>query len=259
MCILIPLLWNAAEHKFLADIWNWESLNMASFIHFSLNFLIFRFNRESDPWIMDPPGEDDSGLCVLLQHRSIITSTLSSLEEEGTPDLHLSLECGSSADKLQSPRPETPRVPPEGPEPEEPTEHAASHTLFLSRTNLKEVADSILQNSTLKVSLDSTVQYIHQTSLNMPLWGFKQKKKKKSNISTRTLSVQIFILSHILISPRQLSVLTVSLYRLKNLYLEGNQISNLPDSMFISLPNLLWLDLRNNQIPSIPAGIGLHR
>ncbi|XP_029926650.1 leucine-rich repeat-containing protein 27 [Myripristis murdjan] len=143
---------------------------------------------------MDPPGEDDSGLCVLLQHRSIITSTLSSLEEEETPDLHLSLECGSSADKMQSPRPETPRVPPEGPEPEEPTKHPASRTLFLSRTNLKEVADSVLQNSSLK-----------------------------------------------------------------NLYLEGNQISNLPDSMFISLPNLLWLDLRNNQITSIPAGIGLHR
>ncbi|KAM4607266.1 leucine-rich repeat-containing protein 27-like [Polymixia lowei] len=46
---------------------------------------------------------------------------------------------------------------------------------------------------------------------------------------------------------------------LKNLYLEGNQISNLPDSMFTSLPNLVWLDLRNNQIASLPAGIGLHR
>ncbi|XP_029691330.1 leucine-rich repeat-containing protein 27 [Takifugu rubripes] len=46
---------------------------------------------------------------------------------------------------------------------------------------------------------------------------------------------------------------------LKYLYLEGNQISDIPDSFFISLPRLLWLDLRNNQIPSLPAQIGSHR
>ncbi|KAF1376039.1 hypothetical protein PFLUV_G00226440 [Perca fluviatilis] len=46
---------------------------------------------------------------------------------------------------------------------------------------------------------------------------------------------------------------------LKYLYLEGNHISSIPDSMFISLPNLLWLDLRNNQIASLPAEVGLHR
>ncbi|XP_033956124.1 leucine-rich repeat-containing protein 27-like isoform X3 [Pseudochaenichthys georgianus] len=46
---------------------------------------------------------------------------------------------------------------------------------------------------------------------------------------------------------------------LKYLYLEGNQISSIPDSMFIRLPNLLWLDLRNNHIASFPAEIGLHR
>ncbi|XP_029306013.1 leucine-rich repeat-containing protein 27-like isoform X2 [Cottoperca gobio] len=46
---------------------------------------------------------------------------------------------------------------------------------------------------------------------------------------------------------------------LKYLYLEGNQLSSIPHSMFISLPNLLWLDLRNNQIASLPAEIGLSR
>ncbi|XP_070772645.1 leucine-rich repeat-containing protein 27-like [Enoplosus armatus] len=46
---------------------------------------------------------------------------------------------------------------------------------------------------------------------------------------------------------------------LKYLYLEGNQVSSIPDSIFISLPNLLWLDLRNNQIASLPTEIGLHR
>ncbi|XP_071235578.1 leucine-rich repeat-containing protein 27-like isoform X2 [Salvelinus alpinus] len=46
---------------------------------------------------------------------------------------------------------------------------------------------------------------------------------------------------------------------LKNLYLEGNEISRLPDTLFTSLSNLVWLDLRNNQITSLPVKIGLHR
>ncbi|XP_054456782.1 leucine-rich repeat-containing protein 27-like [Anoplopoma fimbria] len=64
------------------------------------------------------------------------------------------------------------------------------------------------------------------------------------------------------LSRTQLKHVAESILRnstLKYLYLEGNQISSLPDSMFISLPNLLWLDLRNNQITSLPAEIGLHR
>uniref|UniRef100_A0A3P8S6Z5 Leucine rich repeat containing 27 n=1 Tax=Amphiprion percula TaxID=161767 RepID=A0A3P8S6Z5_AMPPE len=44
-----------------------------------------------------------------------------------------------------------------------------------------------------------------------------------------------------------------------HLSLEGNQISSIPDSMFISLPNLQWLDLRKNQIVSLPTEIGSHR
>ncbi|XP_054654982.1 leucine-rich repeat-containing protein 27-like [Dunckerocampus dactyliophorus] len=47
--------------------------------------------------------------------------------------------------------------------------------------------------------------------------------------------------------------------QLKYLYLEGNQIHSLPNSMFTDLPNLLWLDLRNNQVGSLPAEIGLHK
>jgi Leucine-rich repeat (LRR) protein len=42
------------------------------------------------------------------------------------------------------------------------------------------------------------------------------------------------------------------------LYLEGNQISQLPDDLFLRLPNLKWIDLRNNQITQIPA-IGLDK
>ncbi|XP_029962391.1 leucine-rich repeat-containing protein 27-like [Salarias fasciatus] len=43
------------------------------------------------------------------------------------------------------------------------------------------------------------------------------------------------------------------------LCLEGNLISSIPESMFISLPKLLWLDLRKNQITSLPPEIGSHR
>ncbi|XP_060782207.1 leucine-rich repeat-containing protein 27-like isoform X2 [Neoarius graeffei] len=46
---------------------------------------------------------------------------------------------------------------------------------------------------------------------------------------------------------------------LKNLYLEGNELSSLPDNLFSSLPHLLWLDLRNNQLTCLPADIGHHR
>ncbi|KAM6997213.1 leucine-rich repeat-containing protein 27-like [Tautogolabrus adspersus] len=47
--------------------------------------------------------------------------------------------------------------------------------------------------------------------------------------------------------------------KLKCLYLERNQITHVPGSLFISLPNLVWLDLRNNQIETLPAEIGSHR
>ncbi|XP_053358847.1 LOW QUALITY PROTEIN: leucine-rich repeat-containing protein 27-like [Clarias gariepinus] len=46
---------------------------------------------------------------------------------------------------------------------------------------------------------------------------------------------------------------------LKNLYLEGNELSILPDNLLSSLPHLLWLDLRNNQLTCLPANIGQHR
>ncbi|XP_041116769.1 leucine-rich repeat-containing protein 27-like isoform X3 [Polyodon spathula] len=47
--------------------------------------------------------------------------------------------------------------------------------------------------------------------------------------------------------------------RIENLYLEGNEISSLPDHFFSELSNLVWLDLRNNQINCLPPGIGQHR
>ncbi|KAI5107895.1 E3 ubiquitin-protein ligase LRSAM1, partial [Silurus meridionalis] len=48
-------------------------------------------------------------------------------------------------------------------------------------------------------------------------------------------------------------------FHFKNLYLEGNELSSLPDNLFSCLPLLLWLDLRNNQLTCLPAHIGQHR
>nr|XP_046257912.1 leucine-rich repeat-containing protein 27-like [Scatophagus argus] len=112
-----------------------------------------------------------------------------SIPKEEVPDLQLSFVFGDGAFK-----PHTPYILPEDAEPQERPEYYSTETLCLSRTMLKHVPESILNNSALK-----------------------------------------------------------------HLYLEGNQISSVPDSLFINLPNLLWLDLRNNQIVSLPDEIGLHR
>ncbi|KAM3842815.1 leucine-rich repeat-containing protein 27-like [Diretmus argenteus] len=114
-----------------------------------------------------------------------------SQEEEGVPDLQLSLDCGNTVDIPQTPH--TPQTPQDA-EPQHPAEPPPAETLVLSRTELKDVPEWVLINGTLK-----------------------------------------------------------------HLYLEGNRISHLPGSVFTSLPRLLWLDLRNNQIAALPADIGSHR
>ncbi|XP_006880183.1 PREDICTED: leucine-rich repeat-containing protein 27 [Elephantulus edwardii] len=47
--------------------------------------------------------------------------------------------------------------------------------------------------------------------------------------------------------------------RLKQLYLQKNSLSVIPNDFFQSLPNLTWLDLRFNRIRALPSGIGSHR
>lgn len=54
-------------------------------------------------------------------------------------------------------------------------------------------------------------------------------------------------------------LLFLAVYVLQYLYLEGNHICDIPHPFFPSLPRLVWLDLRNNQIASLPAQIGSHR
>lgn len=43
------------------------------------------------------------------------------------------------------------------------------------------------------------------------------------------------------------------------MYLEGNQIAQLPSDLFLRLPYLKWIDLRNNQLTQIPSnGLDKH-
>uniref|UniRef100_A0A6P7FKP3 Leucine-rich repeat protein soc-2 homolog n=1 Tax=Diabrotica virgifera virgifera TaxID=50390 RepID=A0A6P7FKP3_DIAVI len=50
----------------------------------------------------------------------------------------------------------------------------------------------------------------------------------------------------------------LDLTNLKMLFLEGNFITALPENLFRKLPKLMWLDLRNNLLESIPASIAFH-
>jgi len=42
------------------------------------------------------------------------------------------------------------------------------------------------------------------------------------------------------------------------LYLENNNLSEVPEELFVSLPQLQWLDIRNNQLRSLPTSIRSH-
>lgn len=55
------------------------------------------------------------------------------------------------------------------------------------------------------------------------------------------------------------SINVQSIDRFQYLYLEGNQIEQLPAELFLRLPNLKWIDLRNNQLREIPSdGLAKH-
>ncbi|XP_043912750.1 leucine-rich repeat-containing protein 27 [Protopterus annectens] len=64
------------------------------------------------------------------------------------------------------------------------------------------------------------------------------------------------------LSRRKIVCLTDDISQVSNiehLYLEGNALTQLPENVFCHLPNLTWLDLRNNQLRSLPSSIGSHR
>ncbi|XP_031354662.1 leucine-rich repeat-containing protein 27-like [Photinus pyralis] len=45
---------------------------------------------------------------------------------------------------------------------------------------------------------------------------------------------------------------------LKMLYLENNELFNLPDDFFAKLPKLTWIDLRKNKLTALPSGMADH-
>eukprot|EP00079_Xenopus_tropicalis_P009025 XP_002932700.2 PREDICTED: leucine-rich repeat-containing protein 27 [Xenopus tropicalis] len=65
------------------------------------------------------------------------------------------------------------------------------------------------------------------------------------------------------LSKKKLCHLDEDLYKdttsIQNIHLEWNALSSVPENLFIQLPCLVWLDLRYNQITSLPATIGEHR
>ncbi|KAL0178765.1 hypothetical protein M9458_027659, partial [Cirrhinus mrigala] len=57
---------------------------------------------------------------------------------------------------------------------------------------------------------------------------------------------------------KNISASVLNMTHLKSLYLEGNEISSLPERFFSSLSSLVWLDVRNNRLTGLPASIGQH-
>ncbi|KAJ8014459.1 hypothetical protein DPEC_G00040450 [Dallia pectoralis] len=103
------------------------------------------------------------------------------------------------------------------------------------------------------------------TDLHLSLDWDNAVKKPTLHIPERVGSMHIneYVASDTLsLSRRRLKDVTEHIWKitsLKNLYLEGNEISILPATLFTNLSNLVWLDLRNNKITSLPADIGVHR
>eukprot|EP00118_Oscarella_pearsei_P014438 m.123574 g.123574 ORF g.123574 m.123574 type:complete len:120 (+) comp37823_c0_seq31:326-685(+) len=61
------------------------------------------------------------------------------------------------------------------------------------------------------------------------------------------------------LSSKCLTELPEELYTARHvecLYLEGNKLAAIPHELFENLPNLRWLDLRNNKISQLPSSIG---
>ncbi|KYO43939.1 leucine-rich repeat-containing protein 27 isoform A [Alligator mississippiensis] len=64
------------------------------------------------------------------------------------------------------------------------------------------------------------------------------------------------------LSEKKIQHLTEDIYRLpdlQHLHLERNQLAVIPEDLFQKLPNLVWLDLRDNKIKTLPPGIGCHK
>ncbi|XP_073338682.1 leucine-rich repeat-containing protein 27-like [Pagrus major] len=156
---------------------------------------------------------------------------MSSPEKEDVPDLQLSFVFGNSVVK-----PQTPCMPPGEAEPQELPEYYSTETLCLSRTELKHVTDSIVNNSSLK--------YLY-------LEG--------NQISSIPGSLFISLPNLLWLDLRNNQIASlpaeIGLHRsLKTLLLEGNPISELPEELG-NVITLKGLNLRNCPITFPPQDI----
>lgn len=109
-------------------------------------------------------------------------------EKEGVPDPQLSFVFGNIVVK-----PQTPHCLPEDAGPQELTQYYSTETLCLSRTKLKYVAESILKNRTLKVSLDSTVCLLTSTYAAYSLLQCFQATKSSMHSLGRKILCNVFV------------------------------------------------------------------
>lgn len=86
--------------------------------------------------------------------------------------------------------------------------------------------------------------------------GIAKSKKQEDNIlriieETRALGTNTLDLSQK--GMRMLPSEILDMPQLEYLYLEGNELSVIPDELFDKLPNLKWLDLRRNYLVRLPS------
>lgn len=125
-----------------------------------------------------------------------------------------------------------------------------STTIDLSKKRLTQVPPDVLNLQQLEVNLMAIfiIFIYHLWTARLPLIAvivfdnFHKWLSKKKKEAYSSLQIHFALLCHF-----------------QFLYLEGNSISSLPEELFDCLPNLRWLDLRNNRIAEIPSVIGKHR
>lgn len=88
--------------------------------------------------------------------------------------------------------------------------------------------------------------------------GFNCLDLSKKNISQFPEQLLKFPDLQVNIFSMNFNHLMIFLFFRQYLYLEGNEITKLPDDLFVRLPNLKWIDLRNNKITRLPS-LGLDK
>ena len=100
------------------------------------------------------------------------------------------------------------------------------------------------------VQQSSITNIFHQLDILLIFGIFKLSSNSEMNGGGKfTLSHE-----HEIVAERRTTVnRTTNETFLQCLYLEGNELTSLPENFFDCLPNLQWLDLRQNYLSSIPS------